>query len=67
MGIGTILNAREIVLLATGAGKADAVAAALREPVTEGCPASLLRGHRSVTWVLDRDAASGLTGKQADR
>ncbi len=60
MGIATILDARQIVLLATGAGKADAVAKMLEGPVDESHPASLLRNHDHVTVVLDQDAAGGL-------
>ncbi len=63
MGIGTIMQAERIVLLATGRDKADAVAAALTGPVGAACPASWLRRHRAVTWVLDRDAAAGLSAK----
>ncbi len=61
MGIGTILNARKVVLLATGKGKCAAVAAALEGPVSSACPASALQLHRYATFVLDEDAASQLT------
>lgn len=57
MGLGTILNCRAIVLLATGSTKADAVKAALTGPVTVDCPASLLRNHPAVAWYLDEEAA----------
>lgn len=60
MGIATILEAREIVLLATGAAKAEAVAAALAGPLTEACPASALRLHPRVTFICDAAAAGGL-------
>ena len=56
-GLGTILEAGELVLLATGAPKAAAVAAALSGPVTEDCPASVVQRHPRVTVVLDRAAA----------
>jgi glucosamine-6-phosphate deaminase len=59
-GLGTILEARHLVLLATGAAKADAVAAALTGPVTPDCPASVVQRHRQVTVVLDPAAASVL-------
>jgi glucosamine-6-phosphate deaminase len=61
MGNGTIMNARKVVLLASGANKADAVAAALEGPVTAMCPASVLQLHRYATFVITRDAASKLT------
>lgn len=60
MGIGTILEAREIVLLALGEGKAEAVAKMVHGPITEQHPASLLRRHRNVTAVLDAAAARRL-------
>ncbi len=61
MGIGTIMNARKVVLLANGEGKADAVKAALEGPVTAMCPASALQLHRFATYVIDEAAASRLT------
>lgn len=61
MGIGTILEAREIILMAHGPSKAQIIAAALEGPVTDQMPASLLRGHKAVTWYLDAGAAEGLT------
>jgi glucosamine-6-phosphate deaminase len=61
MGIGTILKARKVVLLANGASKANAVAAALEGPVTSMCPASALQLHRYATCVIDEAAASKLT------
>ena len=61
MGIETILESREILLVATGKGKAGVVAAALAGPVTPRCPASFLSLHPSLTVVLDRAAASSLS------
>jgi glucosamine-6-phosphate deaminase len=60
MGIGTILNARAIVLLATGSAKARIVSRAIGGPVTTRLPASLLQLHPNVVVVLDRDAARDL-------
>jgi glucosamine-6-phosphate deaminase len=60
MGIGTILSARGVVLLATGRAKAAIVRRALTGPVTTRVPASLLQLHPNVVVVLDREAASGL-------
>ena len=59
-GLGTILEARHLVLLATGGAKADAVAAALTGPVTPDCPASVVQLHSQVTVVLDEAAAAVL-------
>lgn len=58
MGIGTILSARRIVLIANGAGKADAVAQSLRPPPRIECPASALQRHRDVAFHLDTAAAA---------
>ncbi|OLP42291.1 glucosamine-6-phosphate deaminase [Rhizobium oryziradicis] len=57
MGIGTILSAREIVVLATGAAKADAVRDAHCGTFSEDCPASALQTHNRVLWFLDSAAA----------
>ncbi|MEU9453256.1 glucosamine-6-phosphate deaminase [Streptomyces sp. NPDC048277] len=59
-GIGTILEARHVVLLATGEGKADAVAATVEGPLAAVCPASALQLHPHATVVVDEAAASGL-------
>lgn len=60
MGIGTIMEARHILLLATGEGKADAIREAVEGPVAARCPASILQMHPRATLVLDRAAAKGL-------
>lgn len=60
-GLGTIMDAREIVLVAQGELKAEALAAAIEGPVSSMCPASLLQFHPQVTMVLDEAAASRLT------
>jgi glucosamine-6-phosphate deaminase len=59
-GLGTILRARHLLLVATGAGKASAVAAAVEGPLTASCPASVLQLHPHATVLLDPDAASRL-------
>lgn len=60
MGMATILGARRIVLLATGAQKARCVERMLRGPVTPRLPASFLQLHRRAEVWLDRAAASRL-------
>ncbi len=61
MGLAPILAARSIVVLATGAHKAQITALALRGPITAKNPASLLRTvGPKVTWLLDEAAAKGL-------
>jgi glucosamine-6-phosphate deaminase len=59
-GLGTILEARHLLLIATGEGKAAAVAAAAEGPVSASCPASVLQLHPHVTVLLDPAAASRL-------
>ena len=60
MGMGAVLRARRILLLATGPSKAAAVAAMTRGPLTTGCPASWLQVHPHVTLVLDRASAASI-------
>jgi glucosamine-6-phosphate deaminase len=64
MGIGTILEAKKIILLATGAAKAEAVAKAIEGPITSSLTASALQLHPDVTFILDEDAASELTQRE---
>jgi glucosamine-6-phosphate deaminase len=61
MGIGTIMKARRIILLAFGPGKSPVIQKAAEGPVTESVPASLLQQHHDCTFVLDEAAASQLT------
>ena len=61
-GLGTILRARHLLLLATDSEKAGAVAAAVEGPVTAACPASVLQLHAHVTVLLDGPAGAGLSG-----
>jgi glucosamine-6-phosphate deaminase len=60
MGMATILGARELVLMATGKGKMDAVRAMVTGGITTYLPASFLQLHPRVTVVLDEAAAAGL-------
>ena len=59
-GLGTILQARHLVLLAFGEGKAAAVAGAVEGPVTASLPGSAIQLHPHVTVVVDEAAASRL-------
>lgn len=59
-GLGTVLDARHLLMLATGERKADAVAAMVEGPLTARCPASVLQLHRYATVLLDAAAASHL-------
>jgi glucosamine-6-phosphate deaminase len=59
-GLGTIREARHLVLVATGARKADAVRAMVEGPVSASCPGSALQLHPHVSVLVDEDAACGL-------
>ena len=59
-GIGTILDARELLLVAQGEEKARAVARMVEGPLAGVCPASALQLHPAATVVVDRAAASWL-------
>ena len=57
-GIGTIMKAKNILLIATGANKAQAVKDMIDGPVDESCPASILQKHPNVVVIVDEAAAS---------
>jgi glucosamine-6-phosphate deaminase len=59
-GLGTISDARHLVLLATGQAKADAVCAMVEGPVSALCPASVLQLHPHASVLVDEAAASRL-------
>ena len=59
-GLGTILRARHLVLIAFGAGKAPAIAAAVEGPLTASAPGSVVQLHPRVSVVIDEAAASQL-------
>lgn len=58
MGIGTIMRAKKILLVASGEGKADIIAKAFTGPITPEVPASILQLHNDVTVVCDKAAMS---------
>lgn len=59
-GLGTILRARHLVLLAFGEGKAEALAAAVEGPLSASVPASAIQLHERATVIVDEAAASRL-------
>lgn len=61
MGIGTIMKAKSVLLIATGSSKARAVSAMVQGPIDPQCPASVLQVHPDVTVLLDRAAAVALS------
>jgi len=60
MGIGTILESKRILLLATGSSKAAAIAKAIEGPLTASVTASALQLHSDVTFIIDREAGAEL-------
>lgn len=60
MGIGTIMEASSVLLIATGADKADAIKQTIEGAISARCPASILQMHANATIVIDKDAALGL-------
>ena len=61
MGVGTILDAKSVLLFAFGESKADIVAKSIEGPITSMIPASVLQMHQNVTVLLDDKAASKLS------
>ena len=57
-GIGTIMKAKNILLIATGANKAQAVKDMIEGPIDEACPASILQKHENVVVIVDEAAAA---------
>jgi glucosamine-6-phosphate deaminase len=60
MGIGTILESKRILLLASGSPKAAAIAKAIEGPLTASVTASALQLHSDVTFIVDREAGAEL-------
>ena len=58
MGIGSIMRAKKILLIATGESKAKAIAGMLSGEVTPRLPASVLNNHADAVIMLDKAAAS---------
>lgn len=59
-GLGTIMDARNVILVATGTGKAHAIAQVVEGPITAMYPGSVLQLHQHATIVIDSEAASEL-------
>ena len=60
MGIGEIMKAKKLLMLATGSNKADAVYKMVKGPVDPSCPASILQKHPDVVVIIDQAAAAKL-------
>lgn len=64
MGVGTILNSKQIIMLITGKKKANIAAQAIEGPLTSMVTGSAIQAHKNVTVILDEDAASNLKMKE---
>lgn len=63
MGVGTIMDAKHLLLLANGAAKAEAIAATCEGPITATWPATIVQMHRQATVLVDQAAAAKLKMK----
>ena len=62
MGVGTIMEAKELILLANGKAKANAIKITVEGPITAMVPATIVQMHPKATLIVDEEAASELTG-----
>ena len=62
MGVGTIMEAQQLLLLASGAGKAEAIKATVEGPIMAKVPATMVQLHRYATILVDREAAAQFEG-----
>lgn len=63
MGVGTIMEAKRLLLIANGENKADAIKATVEGPVMAKYPATIVQLHRYATVIIDKAAASKLEGE----
>jgi glucosamine-6-phosphate deaminase len=63
MGVGTIMEARELLLVASGKSKMQAIKTTVEGPITAMVPATIVQLHRKATIIVDKEAASLLTGR----
>ena len=61
MGVGTIMDAKQLLLLASGEGKADAIQKTVEGPITAIVPATIVQMHRKAVLIVDKDAGSKLS------
>jgi glucosamine-6-phosphate deaminase len=65
MGIGTILSAKQIVLVAWGENKASVIGRVIEGAIDPMCPATYLQNHNNIEVVIDEEAAEELTREKA--
>ena len=63
IGLGTIMGAKEVYILSTGAGKADAIQKSVEGNIVTTVPASVLQFHPNATFFCDEAAAENLYGR----
>ncbi|MBC1651654.1 glucosamine-6-phosphate deaminase, partial [Listeria booriae] len=61
LGLADMMDAKQILVTASGERKAEAVKGLLEGPIDERCPASILRNHPNVVFIIDEAAGSLLT------
>ena len=61
MGLGTIMEAKKIILMAWGEGKSKIIRKIVEDPVTEMMPASILQKHPNASFIFDMSTAADLT------
>lgn len=61
MGVGTIMNAKRVILMAWGEGKASIIRQAVEGPIKESIPATFLQQHENCHFIIDQAAATNLT------
>lgn len=61
MGVGTIMNAKKVILMAWGEGKAAIIKHAVEGPIKESIPATFLQNHADCSFIIDQAAATNLT------
>lgn len=64
MGVGTILDARRVIMMAWGEGKAPVIQEAIEGPIRESVPATYLQNHTDATVILDDASAAELTRRK---
>src|SRR5699024_4484809 len=63
LGLADMMEAKKVLLVASGERKAEAVKATIEGPINEDCPASILRAHPNAIFIID-DAAASLLDKK---
>lgn len=66
MGVGTIMDSRELLLVASGNSKSTAIKSAVEGPITAMCPASIIQMHKEAFVLVDKEAGSKLEGTYVD-